>query len=140
MVLASGDPRVDLALSTAALVICATTARAPLFDSRLLVADTVVIAVGSHDPSARELDGSLLSRADIVVEDVNTSLREAGDVVLAIDEGALDVQRLTTMSAAVRTSPRPHRATPLVFKTTGMPWEDLVVASAIYTAWLTCAR
>jgi ornithine cyclodeaminase len=55
-----------------------------VFDSGLLRDDVVVVAVGSHEPDARELDGRLLGRASVVVEDVATALREAGDVVLAI--------------------------------------------------------
>jgi ornithine cyclodeaminase len=94
---ALGSSRADEALRTADVVVCATSARTPVFDSTLLADDVVVIAVGSHEPDARELDGSLLGRATVVVEDVTTALREAGDVVLAITEGFLTRDQLVPM-------------------------------------------
>jgi len=76
--------RAEEALGAADIVVCATSARSPVFDSGLLRDDVVVVAVGSHEPDARELDALLLGRATVVVEDVATALREAGDVVMAI--------------------------------------------------------
>ena len=64
------------------LICCCTTAREPLFDS--LVGDhATVIAVGSHEPDARELDERLMRRATVVVESHATALGEAGDVIQA---------------------------------------------------------
>ena len=97
----SARRRPTTALRSADVVVCATSARAPLFDSALLRDDVVVVAVGSHEPDARELDAALLGRATVVVEDVATALREAGDVVLAIAEGALDPADLVPMRDVV---------------------------------------
>src|SRR4051794_20834174 len=43
-------------VSDADIVVCATTARQPLFDGRLIGDGCVVVAVGSHEPTAREVD------------------------------------------------------------------------------------
>ena len=126
-----GSADADGALRAADVVVCATSARSPLFDSALLRDDAVVIAVGSHEPDARELDAALLGRATVVVEDVATALREAGDVVLAIAEGGLDVDDLVPMRAVVTGAVTPPADRPLVFKSVGMSWEDLVVAEAV---------
>jgi len=53
-----GTPEAEAALRTAGIVHCATPAREPLFDSDLLRDDVIVVAVGSHDPGAREVDGT----------------------------------------------------------------------------------
>lgn len=129
-----GSEQAQDELRTADVVVCATSARSPLFDSALLRDDVVVVAVGSHEPDARELDGALLGRATVVVEDVATALREAGDVVLAVEEAALTVADLLPMREVVTgtASVRPDR--PLVFKSVGMAWEDLVVAQAVVAA------
>jgi ornithine cyclodeaminase/alanine dehydrogenase-like protein (mu-crystallin family) len=121
-------------LRTADVVVCATSARSPLFDSALLRDDVVVIAVGSHEPDVRELDAALLGRATVLVEDVAAALREAGDVVLAIAEGALTAADLVPMREVITgaASVRGDRA--LVFKSVGMAWEDLVVAQAVVAA------
>jgi ornithine cyclodeaminase len=127
-------PDAEEALRACDVVVCATSARSPLFDSELLPADVVVIAVGAHEPSARELDASLLGRATVVVEELGTALREAGDVVLAVEEGALEATDLVPMRDVVTgTVPLPA-GRPLVFKSVGMSWEDLVVAEAVVSA------
>lgn len=119
------------ALSSADVIVCATSARTPVFDSAPVRADAVVIAVGSHEPDARELDSALLARASVVVEDVETALREAGDVVMAIADGALTAADLVPMRALVTDAVRLPTDRPLVFKSVGMAWQDLVVATAV---------
>ncbi len=126
-----GSADADEALRAADVVVCATSARVPLFDSSLLRGDAVVVAVGSHEPDARELDAGLLGRATVVVEDVDTALREAGDVVLAIAEGTLTAGDLVPMRDLVTGAVTPPANHPLVFKSVGMSWEDLVVAEAV---------
>jgi ornithine cyclodeaminase len=121
-------------LGTADVVICATSARSPLFDSAQLRDEVVVIAVGSHEPEARELDAPLLARATVVVEDVGAALREAGDVVMAIDEGALTATDLVPVRDVVTGAVIPPAGRPLVFKSVGMSWQDLVVAEAVMLA------
>lgn len=126
-----GTPASDDALRTADVVVCATSAREPLFGGGQIADTAVVIAVGSHEPDVRELPADLLARATVVVEDPGAALREAGDVVLAIADGALDAADLLRMRDVVTGTVRPDPARPLVFKSTGMSWEDLVVAEAV---------
>ena len=102
-----------------------------MFDSALLRDDAVVVAVGSHEPDARELDAPLLGRATVVVEDVATALREAGDVVLAIAEGTLTAADLVPMRDVLTGDVAVPTDRPLVFKSVGMSWQDLVVAAAV---------
>jgi ornithine cyclodeaminase/alanine dehydrogenase-like protein (mu-crystallin family) len=121
----------DDVLRAADVIVCATSARTPLFDADLVADTAVVVAVGSHEPDAREVPAALCARATVVVEDVATALREAGDVVLALHEGVLQEQDLVPMRDVVtgRASPAPDR--PLLFKSVGMSWQDLVTAEAV---------
>ena len=128
---ALGSPQAGEALHTADVVVFATSARSPVLDSGLLRDDVVVVAVGSHEPDARELDAALLGRATVVVEDVATALREAGDVVLAIAEGALTARDLVPMREVLSGAVAVPTDRPLVFKSVGMAWQDLVVAAAV---------
>ena len=129
--IALGSPQAAEVLQSADVVVCATSARSPVFDSALLRDDAVVVAVGSHEPDARELDAPLLGRATVVVEDVTTALREAGDVVLAIAEGALTAGDLVPVRDVVTGAVTAPTDRPLVFKSVGMSWQDLVVATAV---------
>ncbi len=128
-----GSTDAEAALRAADVVVCATSARVPLFDSGLLRDDVVVVAVGSHEPDARELDAPLLGRATVVVEDVGAALREAGDVVLAIAEGTVTADELVPLRDVVTGAVPLPADRPLVFKSVGMSWEDLVVADAVLT-------
>ncbi len=128
---ALGTPRAEDLLRGADVVVCATSARSPVFDSALLRDDAVVVAVGSHEPGARELDAALLGRATVVVEDVATALREAGDVLLAVAEGALTPADLVPLRDVVTGAADVPAGRPLVVKTVGMSWQDLVVATAV---------
>jgi ornithine cyclodeaminase len=125
---------VAAAVAAADVVVCATTAGTPLFDGRRVRPGACVVAVGTHTADRRELDAQLLARSYVVVEDVATALREAGDVVLAADEGALTAADLWPLAALVTSSPPPADDRPRVFKSVGMAWEDLVVAAAVHAA------
>ncbi|MFE6255734.1 ornithine cyclodeaminase family protein [Agromyces sp. NPDC057865] len=113
------------------LVVCATTARTPLFEADLVADHAVVVAVGSHEPDARELDAALIARSQVVVETPEVALREAGDVVLAIEEGAFDPGRLVSLAEVVTRRVPVDVGRPRVLKTSGMGWEDLAVATAV---------
>ncbi|WP_445151890.1 ornithine cyclodeaminase family protein [Baekduia sp. Peel2402] len=114
------------------LICCCTTSREPLFDGARVADEATVVAIGSHEPDAREVDGALAGRATVVVESRATALREAGDVILAVGEGALREDALVELADVVRGDVAVDRAAgPVFFKSTGMAWEDAVVASAV---------
>jgi ornithine cyclodeaminase/alanine dehydrogenase-like protein (mu-crystallin family) len=131
---AAGSDEADALFRAADVVVCATTAREPLFDSAVLADDAVVIAVGSHEPDARELDSALMARAQVVVEDIATALRECGDVMQAIGDGSLSADALVTVRDTVTGVVAPATDRPVVFKGSGMAWQDLAVAARIYAA------
>ncbi len=118
-------------VADAELITCCTSAREPLFDGSLVREDAVVVAVGSHEPDAREVDDALLARSTVYVEDVATALREAGDVVIGIDNGAITREDLHDLSTLVRTG-APPREGPAFFKSVGMGWQDLITACVVY--------
>jgi ornithine cyclodeaminase len=134
LALAAAEPAVvGEHLAAADVVVAATTAREPLFDGALVRDTACVIAVGSHEPDARELDATLLRRSTVVVEDAGTALREAGDVVLAVGDGALRPEELLDLRTLVHGA-RPAPGRPRVFKSVGMAWQDLVVATVASAA------
>ncbi|TDC06575.1 ornithine cyclodeaminase family protein [Nonomuraea longispora] len=123
------------AVAWADLVACCTTAREPLFPGKLARDGATVVAVGSHEPGARELDGDLVARATVVVEARAAAMEEAGDLIVPIRQGTITSGHLAgnladLIGGRVVTGPGPR-----VFKGTGMAWEDLVVAAAAYEAW-----
>jgi ornithine cyclodeaminase len=122
--------RVDDLVAAADIVCCATTAREALFDGSLVADHATVVAIGSHEPDAREVDDALAGRATVVVESRTSALREAGDVIGAIASGALREDELVTLADLVCGRVSVPEG-PRLFKSTGMAWEDAVVASAL---------
>jgi ornithine cyclodeaminase len=117
-------------VAVADIVCCCTTAREPLFDGALVADHATVVAIGSHEPGAREVDDALAARATVVVESRSSALREAGDVIAAVRSGAVAEGELVTLADLVRgATPAPDA--PRLFKSTGMAWEDGVVAAAL---------
>lgn len=121
-------------VASAQVIVCATTAREPLFDGAAILDDALVVAVGSHEPDVREIDSTTLARAQVVVEDPGVALREAGDVIIAIGEGRFAGSALVPMRDILSGAVEVDRSRPRIFKSSGMPWEDLVVAAECYRA------
>jgi ornithine cyclodeaminase/alanine dehydrogenase-like protein (mu-crystallin family) len=55
-------------------------------------------------------------------------------VILAIDSGATSADALVTLAGLVRGDATPAAGRPRLFKSTGMAWEDAVVAGALAEA------
>ena len=118
----------DALVAAADVICCCTTAREPLFDGALVAEHATVVAIGSHEPDAREVDETLARRATVVVESRDAALREAGDVIRA---GLTpdDLLPLADLVRGAEVAPGPR-----LFKSVGMSWEDAVVVDAVLRA------
>ncbi|WP_327378976.1 ornithine cyclodeaminase family protein (plasmid) [Streptomyces sp. NBC_01216] len=119
------------AVATADIVACCTTSRTPLFPAAAVAPHTVVVAIGSHEPTAREVDTELVARATVVVEARATALREAGDILIPLRSGDIGAEAIAgNLSELVHGAVPVRPARPKLFKSVGMSWQDLVVAAA----------
>jgi ornithine cyclodeaminase len=119
-------------VATADLVACCTTARTPLFDGTTLPDHATVVAVGSHEPDAAEVDAVTVTRSTVVVEALAAALREAGDVIQPVARAQLDPATLIELAALIRGTVEVPKNRPRLFKSVGMAWEDLVLAARAY--------
>lgn len=120
------------AVRDAQLIVCATTSRVPLFDGSLVLQDSCTVAVGSHEPDAREVSSALIGRAQVVVEDRQVALREGGDVLIPLREGVIEAGSLVPMRDILTGTVAVDHRRPRVFTSSGMSWQDLVVAAAVF--------
>ncbi|MFI6584481.1 ornithine cyclodeaminase family protein [Embleya sp. NPDC050493] len=121
------------AVTDADIVVCATTARTPLFDGTLVPAHAAVAAVGSHEPTAREVDTALVRRSAVYVEARTAAAREAGDLLVAgWDETFEKGSGPTNLAELVRGSAAVPADRPRLFKSVGMSWQDLAVAVELH--------
>ncbi|GAA0744474.1 ornithine cyclodeaminase family protein [Dactylosporangium roseum] len=120
------------AVARADIICTCTSSPTPLFDGALVRDSAVVVAMGSHSPETRETDDTLITRATVVIESRSSVLREAGDIIIPVESGLIDGDVLVTLSDVVTGNAHVDSTRPRLFKFVGMPWQDLVVAAAIY--------
>src|SRR5205085_7850492 len=82
------------AVAAADAVVTGTTATQPLFSGDVIRPGAHVNGVGSHAPAVRELDAELVARSRVVVDTYEAAFAEAGDLLLAIEEGRIDRQHV----------------------------------------------
>lgn len=118
-------------------VICTcTTSPEPVVSFDAIRPGTHMNAVGAYKPSARELDTATVVNSRLVVETRDAALVEAGDIVIPMQEGALDESQIVAdLHELVRgTVVRRSADDVTLFKSVGSAFEDLVVASEVARA------
>ncbi|KJK10058.1 ornithine cyclodeaminase family protein [Terrabacter sp. AAH1] len=125
------DAAVEDAVRQAQVVVTATSAATPVLGDDWVADGACVVAIGSHEAHRRELGSGLLGRSLVVVEDITTAHREAGDVILAAAQGAIDWDDVKTLQEVVLGRVRRAGDRPNVFKSVGMAWQDLVIAEHV---------
>lgn len=115
------------------LVCTCTPATEPVFDSSLLSPGAHVTAVGSYRPEMREFDLELSKRALVVVETLAMARKESGELIEAIEAGILPEEEFAhVLGDLLRgTVRRQTPDQPSVFKSVGLPFEDLIIARAV---------
>jgi len=113
-------------------VICTTTAsRTPILLRQWVRPGCHVNAIGSSDPTAREIDGTLVSASEFFIDSRTQMQVECGEYLLAVEEGSLDPQKPCPELGEVLIKRHPGRSTAeaiTVFKSLGLAVEDLAAA------------
>ena len=126
------------AIADADVVSCATLATSPLVEGRWVRPGTHIDLVGAFRRHMRESDDLVMQRADlIVVDDRTAALSEGGDVVQAIDGGAIGVEKVAAELRDLARGSHPGRTREdqiTVFKSVGFALEDLAAAEAVVDA------
>ena len=127
----AGTSAADEVVGKAGLVVTATSSPEPILSVEALREDVIVLAVGAHTTDTRELHEDVLAGAQVIVEDPGAAQREAGDVAIAVEKDALSWDDVIPMVDVVRGDVTLDPTRRIVFKTVGMPWQDLAVARAL---------
>jgi ornithine cyclodeaminase len=124
------------AIADADVICTCTTSREPVFDDEQLAPGTHINAIGAYRLDMAELPTASLSRSLLVVESVAATLIEAGDVVAAIERGALpgDGFAVTLNDLIEGRAGRRDTEQITIFKSVGLAIEDLIVARALADA------
>lgn len=122
------------AVAGADLVCVCTGAHAALLTADDLSPGAHVNAVGAFRPDTRELAADLVARARVWVDDLAAAREEAGDIVMAVEEGLIGWDHVNgdLIDLVQRRGPRHRRADEVtLFKSVGISAEDAFAAAAV---------
>ncbi len=126
------------AVREADIICTATTSTQPVFDGNDLKPGAHINAIGAYTPTMREVDETTLKRASkIVIDHRASALAEAGDLLMAIKNGAITEANLYAEIGEIAAGKKPGRERDdeiTFYKSVGNAVQDASVARAIYDA------
>jgi len=127
--------------NSADIISCATLAQQPIVQGAWLSPGTHLDLVGAFRPDMREVDDAAVRQSHVFVDTRDGALSEAGDLLLAISNGAFKADRVVaelTDLCSGRHHGRQALADPesaiTLFKSVGAAREDLAAAMLAYHA------
>lgn len=124
----------EATVTGADVVVTITTASTPVFDGQWLAPGTHVTAAGSNALVRREVDETTVRRAAVICVDSRaTALREAGDLLPALEKGRLTEGRLVELGELIngQRAGRADDTAVTLFESQGMAIQDLALAAAL---------
>ena len=130
----------DAAVAEGDIIVTMTRAGEPVLRGAFVKPGTHVVLAGSNEPNKREADAELFRRAaKVYVDEIPQAKIESGDLILAVQEGALTWDRVEVLgnvvAAAVGVGQSQHRPDPeaiTVFSSQGVGMWDTALAAVAY--------
>jgi alanine dehydrogenase len=126
----------EAAVRGADVVLLVTSTTAPVVWNEWVSPGACVISVGACRPYQREMDPVLVARARVIVDSRAAALKEAGDLVIAIEEGHIGPGHIAAELGEVlagRAAGRTTEEEVTIFKPLGQAVEDVAAAQLVYT-------
>jgi len=116
------------------IIITATTSSQPVLKCEWMDKKTHVSAIGAFYPNYRELDTATIAEAKVVVDDLDAVMREAGDILIPLKEGAITKDHIYAELKDLVSGEKRGRLSEdglTVFKTVGLAIQDASVAKMV---------
>jgi alanine dehydrogenase len=117
-------------------IICtASSSPDPIFDGGQVKDGTHINGIGSHTPNARELDTAIIKRSKLIADSYEACLSEAGDIMIPIQEGAIDKSHIYANLGEIVTGKKKARESDseiTLFKSNGLAIQDVAAAKLVY--------
>ena len=126
---------VEEAVNEADLIVVATSSTTPVLQSDWVSAGAHICAVGACRPTHRELEAALVARSRLFVDSTVGAFAEAGDILLAIQEGAIATGHVAGELGQLVAGELPgrlHEGQVTLFKSLGMAVEDVAAAKLAF--------
>ena len=127
------DPR--SAVDGVDVILAASSATEPVFNGKWLEPGQHINGVGSHSPSARELDTITIVRSKIVLDSTDACLLEAGDLMIPIGEASIEQEHVHADLGEVVAGLKPGRENDeeiTLFKSVGLAIQDVSTTNLVY--------
>jgi len=122
------------AVREADIVVTATTSSSPVISYEWIKPGTHINAIGAFRPDMREIDSKTILNAKVVVDLKEAALKEAGDIIIPIQEGLISINHIYAELSDLVLKKKPGRTSNseiTVFKSVGLAIQDSSVASHI---------
>lgn len=121
------------ALQGADIISTCTTSPTPVFPDDLVEAGAHINAVGQYRPDRREIPAATVARAKVIVESLQTAWAEAGELILARDEGMISEHHVVGELTQAESLPsiRTSDGDITLFKSVGSAVADLAAARVV---------
>ncbi len=126
------------AVGEADIIVTATTSKEPVIRRSWLRDKVHISAIGSFQPDHRELDTETIREAKLVVDSREAALKEAGDILIPIREGAITEGHIYAELGELVLGLKPGRVEGdglTIFKSVGLAIQDAAVASLALRRW-----
>lgn len=118
-------------VSNADVICCATTSNRPVFNDHDLKDGMHINGVGSYTPQMQEIPPRTVQRAALFVDLRSAALKEAGDIIQAIQAGFIDEEHIQAELGEVISGDNPGRESAdqiTFFKSVGVAVQDAAAA------------
>ena len=125
----------EQAVRDADIVCTLTSSRTPVLQGDWLAPGTHVNAIGASTRHTRELDGRAVQRSRLYADRRESTLKEAGDFLMAKEEGLINDDHIVAELGDVLTGQVPgrtHAQEITLFKSLGLAIEDVGAAQLVY--------
>jgi len=125
----------DEMLAKADIICTATSSATPIFDGSKVREGSHINGIGSHTPNARELDTTIVKRSKFIADSYEACLKEAGDIMIPIQEGAVDKSHMFAELGEIVTGKKDSRQSRdeiTLFKSNGLAIQDVATAKLVY--------
>lgn len=121
----------EAAIRDSGIIVTATSANEPVLKREWIADGAHINAIGTHSPQSREIDTATMAAARVFTDRRESILNEAGDYVLAAQEGAITPDNIVAEIGELVIGTKPGRTSPTeitLFKSLGLAIEDVVCA------------
>ncbi|MGB9839776.1 ornithine cyclodeaminase family protein [Thermovenabulum sp.] len=118
------------------IITTATTSKKPVFNGNLIKKGVHINGIGAYTPEMQEIPEEAVLKADkIYVDSLEACMAEAGDLIIPINKGVINKEKITGEIGKLLTGELPGRTSEseiTMFKSVGLAVQDVVTAAKIY--------